>query len=193
MTRHERARNTLQTRRLTASVLSYSAMRVSGLILAIVLMSSTCTATAENNPQRERRQRAAAEFHDGLLLFHASSGLDSSADGFRQDPLFYYFTGLGNTVGAVLAIDGKSGESWLFLPSQPPFMKSGLQPEVKPGLEDAKRLGIEHVVDWSELKKFLASQLVKRRLCTMPMRGNSLSFQRTFLAQNRPAPPNGYR
>ena len=34
-----------------------------------------------------------------------------------RTPFFYYFTGLGNTVGAVLAIDGRSGESWLFLPS----------------------------------------------------------------------------
>lgn len=120
-------------------------------------MGSPCMATAENSPQRERRQRAAAEFHDGILLLHASSELEITADGFRQDPLFYYFTGLENTVGAVLAIDGKSGESWLFLPSQPPFLKSGLQPEVKPGPEDAKRLGMEHVVDWSELVVFFAS------------------------------------
>lgn len=129
-------------------------MRVSVLILGIVLMGSPCMATAENSPQRERRQRAAAEFHDGILLLHASSEPEITADGFRQDPLFYYFTGLENTVGAVLAIDGKSGESWLFLPSQPPFLKSGLQPEVKPGPEDAKRLGMEHVVDWSELVVF---------------------------------------
>jgi Xaa-Pro aminopeptidase len=90
-------------------------------------------------------------------LFHASSNLEITADGFRQDPFFYYFTGLENTVGAVLAIDGRSGESWLFLPSEPPFSKIGLQPEAQPGLEATKRLGIEHVVDWSELEGFLAS------------------------------------
>jgi hypothetical protein len=48
----------------------------------------------------------------------------------------------------LFAIDGKSGESWLFLPSKPPFAKSGLQPEVAPGAEAVKQLGIEHVVDW---------------------------------------------
>jgi aminopeptidase P-like protein len=74
----------------------------------------------------ERRQRAANEFHDGILLLHASSEFNASADGFHQDPYFYYFTGLENTVGALLAIDGKSNESWLFLPSHPPFLKSGL-------------------------------------------------------------------
>ena len=66
----------------------------------------SCTATSQNAVVHERRQRAAAAFRDGILLFHASSELDLTADGFRQDPFFYYFTGLGNTVGAVLAIDG---------------------------------------------------------------------------------------
>jgi Xaa-Pro aminopeptidase len=138
-------------------VLSYAAMRVPGLILAILFITSSCSATVENNVGRARRQRAATAFHNGILLLHANSELDSTADGFRQDPFFYYFTGLGNTVGAVLAIDGKSGESWLFLPSEPPFLKSGLQPEVKPAPEAAKRLGIEHVVDWTELEEFLAA------------------------------------
>jgi hypothetical protein len=132
-------------------------MRASWIILTIVLASTTCLAKLESGIVRERRQRAAAAFHDGILLFHASSELTITADGFRQDPFFYYFTGLGNTVGAVLAIDGKTGESWLFLPTKPPFSKSGLQPEVLPGEESEKRLGIEHVFDWSKLQDFLVS------------------------------------
>ncbi len=137
-------------------------MRILRLILVIILIGSACAATAENTVIRERRRRAVTAFHDGILLLHANSELSSTADGFRQDPFFYYFTGLGDTVGAVLAIDGKSGESWLFLPSQPPFLKSGLQPEVQPGPEAAKRLGIEHVVDWSELEQFLSAHAVPR-------------------------------
>jgi Xaa-Pro aminopeptidase len=142
-----------------ARVLSYSDMRVPGLILAIVFIGSPSSATAENTVVHERRQRAAAAFRDGILLLHASSELNISSDGFRQDPIFYYFTGLGNTVGAMLAIEGRSGESWLFLPSKPPFVGIGLQPEVLPGLETAKRLAMEHVVDWSELEGFLASRV----------------------------------
>jgi Xaa-Pro aminopeptidase len=133
-------------------------MRVTGLILAMLFVASSCTAAIDNNIGRERRQRVATAFHDGVFLAHANSELDLTADGFRQDPFFYYFTGLENTVGAVLAIDGKSGESWLFLPSEPPFLKSGLQPEVKPGPDAVKRLGIEHVVDWTELQEFLESR-----------------------------------
>jgi Xaa-Pro aminopeptidase len=134
-------------------------MRVRGLILAIVFIGSTSSAKAENTVVHERRQRAAAAFRDGILLLHASSELSLSSDGFRQDPIFYYFTGLGNTVGAMLAIDGRAGESWLFLPSKPPFAEIGLQPEVRPGPEAAKRLAMEHVVDWSELGGFLASHV----------------------------------
>ena len=133
-------------------------MRVAGLILAVVLFTSSCMAAIDSNVGRVRRQRAATAIQNGILLLHANSELDATADGFRQDPYFYYFTGLGNTVGAVLAIDGKSGESWLFLPSEPPFLKSGLQPEVKTGPDAVKRLGIEHVVDWTQLQEFLQSR-----------------------------------
>jgi Xaa-Pro aminopeptidase len=105
----------------------------------------------------QRRQKAAHEFHDGILLLRASTEINAEADGFHQDPFFYYFTGLENTVGAVLAIDGQSDECWLFLPSHPPYLRSGLQPEVKPGPEAEKHLSLQHVVDWSELKGFLAA------------------------------------
>src|SRR5277367_1741983 len=107
-------------------------MRTSGFIPALVLLGSICAAAAQPSVGVERRQRAATALRDGIVLFHASSTLDIAADGFRQDPFFYYFTGLGNTVGAVLAIEGKSGESWLFFPSRPPFAKAGLPPAVKP-------------------------------------------------------------
>lgn len=148
---------------LIARVLDCFSMRVQGLVLAIVLIGGTCLSASENTVARERRQRAAAAFPDGILLFHANSELDGTADGFRQDPLFYYFTGLENTVGAILVIEGRSGESWLFLPSNPPFAKDGLEPEVVPGREAVKRLGIEHVVDWSEMEGFFVSHAGQAR------------------------------
>jgi len=103
-----------------------------------------------------RRQRAAAAFHDGVLLLHANSTTSFATDGFHQDPLFYYFTGLENTVAAILAIDGKSGDSWLFLPTHPPLANLGLKPEVVPGAVDAQRLGIQHVSDWTSIETFVS-------------------------------------
>ena len=121
----------------------------------ISTLATVAYLTAEHGADfGEPRSKAAAEFHDGILLLHANSELSTSADGFRQDPFFYYFTGLENTVGAVLAIDGKSNESWLFLPSHPPFLRDGLQPEVRPGAGAEKRMALRHVVDWSELREF---------------------------------------
>jgi Xaa-Pro aminopeptidase len=127
------------------------------MVAAVALLS-----VAQSADFAERRQRAANEFHDGILLLHASSELNASADGFHQDPYFYYFTGLENTVGALLAIDGNSNESWLFLPSHPPFLRSGLQPEVKAGPDAEKNLALKHVVDWDELKGFFASHSAEK-------------------------------
>jgi hypothetical protein len=44
------------------------------------------------------------------------------------------------------------------LPSHPPFLKSGLKPEVQPGVATAKRIGIEHVLDWSAMEQFVAAE-----------------------------------
>ena len=84
-------------------------------LLVLLLTATGVWVGAQESILAERRQRAATTFHDGVLLLHASSEMDASSDGFRQDPYFFYFTGLENTVGAILAIDGKKGEAWLFL------------------------------------------------------------------------------
>jgi Xaa-Pro aminopeptidase len=132
-------------------------MNLSRTIMLIVATLGLLT-VAQSADFAGRRHRAADEFHDGILLLHASSELNAAADGFRQDPFFFYFTGLENTVGAVLAIEGKTNESWLFLPSHPPFFRAGLRPEVQPGPDAERRLALQHVVDWSELKDFLAAR-----------------------------------
>jgi Xaa-Pro aminopeptidase len=132
------------------------------MMFFLILAGAGVLTVARSADFAERRIKAAAEFHDGILLLHANSELSASADGFRQDAFFYYFTGLENTVGAVLAIDNKSKESWLFLPSHPPFLRAGLQPEVKPGPDAEKRLALQHVVDWSELREFFSSRSAQK-------------------------------
>src|SRR5215467_4142811 len=88
------------------------------LFFAVILFAVSSLTGANNDEYRERRSRAAREFHDGILLLHAESTTSTTADGLRQDPYFYYFTGLENTVGAIFAVDGQSGQSWLFLPTK---------------------------------------------------------------------------
>lgn len=137
--------------------------------IAVFFLISTLDAVAADKSElQQRRKRAAAAFHDGILLVHARSALDNTGDGFRQDPAFYYFTGLENTPSALLAIDGPTGKSWLFLslPAQSSALVQSiglrsvksLQPEVSPGPEAAGRLGIDHVEPWSKLAEFLTKR-----------------------------------
>jgi len=128
-------------------------MRTRHLVLALLVFGGVY-ARAQRDAPAERRQRAATAFQDGIVLLHASSATEVAADGFHQEPYFFYFTGLENTVGAVLAIDGAKGDSWLFLPANPPFRKYGLVPEIQPG---AANSGFDHVVDWSELDRFMGA------------------------------------
>src|SRR3954471_8555997 len=128
-------------------------MRTISIIFVVFATLHACG--AQTRELHERRSRAAAAFPDGVLLVHAKSSFELAADGFRQDPLFYYYTGLENTVGALLAIDGRWSESWLFLPFKAPFEGAGIGPEISPGPEATKQLGIEHVVDWVQLEDFL--------------------------------------
>src|SRR5271166_2418446 len=117
-------------------------MRKTLTLIVILLVSVGCANAVDGSILHERRARAATEFPDGVLLLHATSNFSWTENGFHQEPLFYYFTGLENTVGAILAIDGRTKESWLFLPTTQIFEMGGLTPEVKPGQDAAKRLGI---------------------------------------------------
>ena len=109
---------------------------------------------ADKSELQARRQRAAREFSDGIVLLHAGSSLGLASDSFREDPLFYYFTGLENATGAILAIDGRSGQTFLFLqPAEPP--------DLQPGEAAQQKLGIEHVLAWDRLESFLTASVAK--------------------------------
>jgi Xaa-Pro aminopeptidase len=127
------------------------------VLLTLIGLTQTNVSPAVGNAteHRQRRDRAARELRDGILLIHAESKMVEAADGFRQDPYFYYFTGLENIVGALLAIDGKSAESWLFLPTPAASARSEIAAEVLPGADASKSTQIEHVVSWSNLQSFL--------------------------------------
>src|SRR6516164_8983117 len=84
---------------------------------------------------KERRQRASRTFSNGILLLHSKTTTNDADDGYREEPAFYYLTGLENLPSAILAIDGKSGDSWLFLDTK----QSG---DVRPGAEAERKLDI---------------------------------------------------
>jgi Xaa-Pro aminopeptidase len=96
-----------------------------------------------------------------VLLLHSKTLSDTGADGYRERPAFYYLTGLENSPGDLLAIDGVSRESWLFVtPGEPGEVREVEAGDAASGT-DAKgqRFGFDHVVGWTELDKFLSKRI----------------------------------
>jgi Xaa-Pro aminopeptidase len=137
-------------------------MKRLALILLLLLTALPCVVSAQiEMPEYQARRRSAMEkCADGLILLHAVSGFKHWDEfGLHQDANFYYFTGLQNALGAVLAMDGTTKESWLFVPLQP---KQGLvslgatergasSAYFTPGAQTEAALKIEHVVPWERL------------------------------------------
>ena len=109
----------------------------------------------------DRRARLLEALQDGITLVHARPAEKSEAEwGFVQAASFYYFTGLGDVTGAVLALDGPAGEAHLFLPPAPQsfgFSVEGLVPE--PGPETAASMGLDGAHAWSVLEGWVESRL----------------------------------
>jgi len=87
-------------------------------------------------------------------------------DGFRQNAGFYYLTGLENAVGALLVMDSRRQESWLFVP--PPGQLPGFgalmhapYAYLEPGQASAERLGIEHLALWEDFAPFIDRRLTE--------------------------------
>src|SRR3954468_660701 len=121
--------------------------------LTIILLATTALAQVTTAEFSARRARAMDQFQDGILLVQASASFSLFEPGFQQRPDFYYLTGLGNTVSAILAIDGPRHESWLFLPHK----LSGIAAlaTAQQIVPTEKTTGIEHVVGWDDLTSFL--------------------------------------
>lgn len=87
---------------------------------------------------KARRTELMSRFPDGIVLLHArAASVPWDTFAFREEPSFYYFLGEGTYTSSILALDGTSRETWLFIPTK--------YVHVAPGAESAARLGIEHV------------------------------------------------
>lgn len=115
----------------------------------------------EGDEHGARRERAMARLDDGILLLHARSGPKTEDQPrFNQDASFFYFTGLSAAPGAILALDGRRDEAWLFVaPSPMSFGRpvEGLAPE--PGAASARRLGLTGVADADRFVGWLRERL----------------------------------
>jgi hypothetical protein len=79
--------------------------------------------TVIDAPEFQARRKAALEkVPDGIILLRSAWGMKHwDESGFHQNPSFYYFTGLANAHAAILALDGTTKESRLFVAPRSPF------------------------------------------------------------------------
>jgi len=116
---------------------------------------------------RTRRDRAMQEAADAIVLVRSRpSFMGPNEDGFRQEPAFYYLTGLDSAIGALLAMDSRRHETWLFVPEpgRLPGVGSLMHAPygyVETGSDSAARLGLEHVVSWSDFAPFIDRRLAE--------------------------------
>src|SRR3954465_3589849 len=125
--------------------------------LAVLLLTLSAFSQITNKEFAARRSRAIETFNDGILLIQANGSFSLFEPGFQQRPDFYYLTGLGNAVSAILAIDGPRHESWLFVPHKLSGVAALLT--AKQPILTQETTGIEHVVDWNDLAAFLDRRL----------------------------------
>ncbi|HEY6120669.1 MAG TPA: aminopeptidase P N-terminal domain-containing protein [Pyrinomonadaceae bacterium] len=141
------------------------------IILLFLLMASILRAAAQDKPStttfRARRDRAMQTAPNALVLVRSrSSAMADNQDGFRQDAAFYYLTGLENAAGALLLLDSRRHESWLFVPPPGQLRRFGglMHPPygyVEAGPTSAERLGLDHVVFWDEFAAFVDRRLAE--------------------------------
>ena len=140
-------------------------------IISLVLLGcSTATAFAhmgiEPSEFQGRRQAVMNATPDGITLLHSFSAPKSWRDsGFQQDSNFYYLTGLENLHDAILAVDGASKETWLFV--MVPTEKQQRRFDALSGWESVylapdhrteQALGIDHIVSWDEFANFIETR-----------------------------------
>jgi len=113
---------------------------------------------------KARRAELMKRFPDGIVLLHARANLlqVGSFGAFREDPSFYYFFGDGDYTNSILALDGTSRQTWLFVPTKLSG-PAGWWPRPGPGADSAAHWGIEHVSLWEEFVPW-----IERRLASNP-------------------------
>ncbi len=95
----------------------------------------------------------------GLFVVHSRWALKPWPEpGQRQDPTFYYLSGLERQIGGVLVLDAPRGETTLFVSMSAGGMQEyGIR--VVPGEESARALALSDVRTWDELVPYVDSRL----------------------------------
>ncbi len=102
-----------------------------------------------------RRAKVLQKIGDGVAVIQGATETSSDSK-FRQSNQFYYLTGVA-TPRAILAIDGKTKTSTLYLPPNNPQMERSEGPLLGPGPAAEQLSGIERVVARGDFDAFVAT------------------------------------
>ncbi len=102
----------------------------------------------------KRRENLMNKVGDGLIILFGEA-MDQPAAHFRQDNDFFYFTGIEDK-NAILVLNGKTKESFLFLPHQTAREEIMEGPNWLKMEKNAERLGLTRVMELSEFEEYLA-------------------------------------
>jgi Xaa-Pro aminopeptidase len=130
------------------------------LLIPLFLLSCVFTQSIDSTEYQVRRRAAIEKIPDGIVVLRAFSGMKHwDESGFHQDASFYYFTGLANLHGAILALDGTQKESWLFVSPRLGSFGANLHgldsAFLDPGAQTEGELKIDHVVPWDQFAAFI--------------------------------------
>ena len=133
------------------------------LISLIARLAAFAQADFDAREFQARRKTVLEKVPDGIILLRALSGLKHwNESGFHQDASFYYFTGLANIHGAILALDGTQKESGLFVGPRSGSMGADLHGLdsvfLDPGPQTEDVLKIDHVVLGDQFVSFVESR-----------------------------------
>lgn len=144
-----------------------AALILAALALAVTGAHAQTGLSTPASTLRARRARAMQAAADAIVLIRSKSSVAGEDEpAFRQDPAFYYLTGLANAVGALLALDSRHHQSWLFVPLPGRFPGLGRTLHapygyVESGPASAAQLGLDFVVPWDEFASFMDRRLTE--------------------------------
>jgi len=130
-------------------------------ILSSIILSASATAQISDQEYAERRSALMELYPDGLVLLKARSTEKGMVPwGWIQNASFLYFTGLVSQPAAILALDGSTGESILFVPPDPISFGQPVQGlSIRPGSESELKYGFSEVREWDSFQAYVSSRL----------------------------------
>ena len=134
-----------------------------GLLLCMTQVAAFGQTPFSTSELEARRKAVLEKVPDGIILLRSYSGLKHwDESGFHQDSSFYYFTGLANVHGAILALDGQQKEAWLFVAPRQGSQGSDLRGfdavSLDPGPPTEAELKFDRVVPWDQFISFIESR-----------------------------------